>query len=154
MGNVTVSTDLIAGIDNDDAFFQRIADVPGSFAQQSRLADARSAQYQDARAFLDEVFDDLDFPVQGAPDPARKSDHFVVPVPDGGNAMQCLFDSTPVVAVEFPDFPDDEVDVPLRDPALAEGNEVEFEPSFRDTSKVQHDLDELVEPIDPLQRLL
>src|SRR5450830_530666 len=154
MRNVTIPADLIAGIDNDDAFFQRIADVPGSLAQQSRLAYARSAQYQDARAFLDEVFDDLDLAVQGAPDPARQSDHVVVPVPDGGNAMQRLLDSAAVVAVEFSNFSNDRVDVSLCHPALAKGNEVEFEPSFRDTSEVQHDLDELVESVDPLECLL
>jgi hypothetical protein len=67
--------------------------------------------------------------------------------------MQRLFDSGAVVAVEFSNLSDDRVDVPLRDSALAEGSKIEFEPSFRDTSKVQHDLDELVEPIQMLECL-
>jgi hypothetical protein len=154
MGNVTISSDLIAGIDNDDAFFQCIADVSGSLAQQSRLANARSAEYQDAGTFLDEVFDYLDLAEQGPSDPARQSNHVVVSVAYGGNAMQRPFDSGAVVAVEFSNLSDDRVDVPLRDPALAEGSKIEFEPSFRDTSKVQHDLDELVEPVQMLERLL
>ena len=32
MGHITIPTDLIAGVDDDDAFFQRIAHVPGSLA--------------------------------------------------------------------------------------------------------------------------
>src|SRR5450756_2887065 len=85
---------------------------------------------------------------------ACQSDDVVVPVPDDGNAMQRLFDSAPVVPVEFSDFSDDEVDVPLRDRTLAEGNEVEFKSSFWDTSKIQHDLDELIESVEPLECFL
>ena len=68
--------------------------------------------------------------------------------------MQRLFDSAPVVPVEFSDFSDDEVDVTLRDRTLAEGNEVEFKSSFWDTSKIQHDLDEFIESVEPLECLL
>jgi len=64
--------------------------------------------------------------------------------------MQRLFDSGPIVTVKFSDFANDRINVRLRDLALAEGNEVELKPGFGDASKIQHDLNELVESIELL----
>ena len=75
----------------------------GGLAQQGGLAHARAAQDEDALARFDDVLDDVDGAVDGAPDAQRQPDDVPAPVADGGDAVQGALDAGAVVGVEFTD---------------------------------------------------
>src|SRR4051794_24468948 len=59
MRNVTVPSDLVRGVDDDDTLSQLVGEQAGAFAKHRRLADTWTAEQQDALARDDDVADDL-----------------------------------------------------------------------------------------------
>ncbi len=102
MWHVAVPPDFVAGVNNDDSLVQRIADIPRRLAEECGFPYARPAKDEDARALLDEVFDDLDLAEQCPANPTREPNDLIVPVSDCRDTVECLFDTRTVVAVELP----------------------------------------------------
>ena len=101
MRHIAVAADLVGGIDNDHAPGFR-QDARG-LTQQGGLAHARLAEDEDALARFDDVLDDVDGAVDGAPDAQRQPHDVPAPVADGGDAVQCALDAGAVVRVELTD---------------------------------------------------
>ncbi len=99
--HIAVAADLIGRVDNDHAPAFR-QDARG-LAQQGGLAHARLAEDENAFAALDDVLDDFDGAVDGAPDAQRQPDDVAAPVADGRDAVQRALDAGAVVRVELAD---------------------------------------------------
>src|SRR5437867_224236 len=107
MWDVAVASDLVRGVDDDDALREVIGEDARDFAQHRRLADAGPTEKQDAPPRLDDVADDLDGPVDGAADAEGEPDDFARAVPQRADAMQRSLDAGAIVAAELPDVRDD-----------------------------------------------
>ena len=140
--DVAVAGDLVRGVDDHDPLAEVIGEHAGGLAEHRGLADARAAHDEDRLPGLDEVVDDLDRAVDGAPDPAGQTDDLPVPVPDRADPMERSLDAGPVVVPERADVVDDEGDVGLGDLALEQHRLGVREAGLGPPAEVEHDLDQ------------
>ena len=117
------------------------------------------AHDQDRLPGLDEVVDDLDRAVDGAPDPARQPDDLAAPVADRADPVERPLDAGPVVVAERADVVDDVGDVGLGDLAIEERRPRESgkrasgrRPRSRTTSISASRLGQRVDGVDDLGR--
>src|SRR5438477_11769570 len=67
MRDVTITADLVRGVDDDHPLLHLIGQHAGALAQHRRPADARATQQQDALSADDHVLDDVDRAVMARP---------------------------------------------------------------------------------------
>src|SRR5439155_13344008 len=70
MRDVSITADLIRGIDDYDTLFHLVGQHAGALTQHRGLADPRATQQQDALAADDHILDDVDRAGDGAADSA------------------------------------------------------------------------------------
>ena len=98
--DVAIPSDLVAGVDDDDALAQVVSQHTGALSQHRRLAHARPAQQQDRSPAHDKVADQLDGAGNRASHPAGQADDVALAVADGGDAMQGMADAGAIVLGE------------------------------------------------------
>ena len=142
MRDVAVAGDLVARIDDDDALAEVVGQHAGRLAQHRGLADAGPAHDQDGFPDLDEVVDDVDRAVHGAPDAAGQPDDLAGPVADGADPVERPLDAGPVVVTEQPDVLHDVGDVGVVDLALEEFHLGIGEARLGSAPEIHDDLDQ------------
>jgi len=105
MGNIAVAGDLVRRVDNYDALLLR--QDASSLTQHGGFANGRTSDQQDALAAKDNVLNDVDGAVNGAPHTTSQSYDGFVSIANGGDAMQRSFDSAAIICVETADSRDD-----------------------------------------------
>ena len=140
--DVAVAGDLVGRVDHDHALALLVGEHAGGLAEHRRLADAGPAHDQDRLPGLHEVRDDLDRPVDRAPDPAGQAHDLAAPVADRADAVERALDAGAVVVPEHPDVVDDVRDVRLRDLALEEGHLARRVAGLGLAAQVEDDLDQ------------
>ena len=126
-------------------FLKSSAKHTGDFAQHGGLADAGTAQQQDALAGLDEVFDDLDRAEDSPADAAGQADDLALAVADGGDAVQGALDAGAVVVAEAADARGDVVDVGLAHLFVVEDDFLARETGLGRASQVEDYLQQLAQ---------
>ena len=85
--NITVTTDLIRRVNNDDALSKIVGQYASDFTKHRRLANARAAKQKNAFTRLHDVLDDTDRAVNRATDSQSKTNDQSGPVANGRNTM-------------------------------------------------------------------
>ncbi len=145
MRDVAVAGDLVRRVHDDHALAEVVGEHPCGLAQHRRLADARPAHDQRRLPGLHEVRDDVDRPVDRAPDPAGQSDDLAAPIADRRDPVEGPLDPRPVVVPERPDVVHHVCDVRLTDLAFQEHHLRVRKARLRATAQVQDDLDHLLD---------
>ncbi len=143
MGDVTVTADLVAGVDDDHALAALVAEHACAFAQHRRLADARRAEQEDRLPVDHDVLDDVDGAGDRAPHPAGEADDGARAVADCADAVQRPLDSRSVVVAEVADALGDVLEVVVGDLDGVEDHLAIGEPRLRLATQVEHDLEEV-----------
>ena len=143
--NIAIAADFVGRIHDDHP--RLIAQNPGSFAQQRRLADAGPAQQQDALARLDDILDDINHAVDRAPDATGQPDDPPLPVANARNPVQRPLDPGPVVIGKLANAFDDVVDVLVADLAVAQNQLIVGEAGLWQPAQVHDDFKQLVRPV-------
>ena len=141
--NVAVAGDFVAGVHDDNALAEVVAENAGHFAQQRRLAHAGRPQQQDAFARLDQVADDVDRAIDRPPDAAGQPDNIAGAVADARDAVQRALDTGAVVFAEMPDALGDIVEILAGHVHLTKQGFAVAIARFGSPTQVQHDLDQV-----------
>src|SRR5207245_11615198 len=97
MRDVSISSDLIRGIDDYNAPLHLVGEHAGALPQHRGLADPGAAQEQDALSAYDHVLDDVDRAGDGPADPAGDADDLPRAISYRRDAMQRALDPGAVV---------------------------------------------------------
>ena len=140
--NIAVACDLIAGIDHHDPLVKVVRENARDFAQHRRLADAGASEQQNAFARLDQIANDRDRAVHGAPDAAGETDDIAGSIADRGNAVQRALDTGAIVVAERADPVGDVNEILSRDIDIREQDLLVRVPGFGNPAQIEHDLDQ------------
>src|SRR5437762_12111660 len=91
MRNVAVASDLVRGVDDDDALPHLVREHARDLAKERGLADARTAEEQDAPSGFDDVAYDLHRPVTRPPDAQRETYDLARAVAKRAHAVEGTF---------------------------------------------------------------
>jgi len=138
MGDIAISTDLIAGIDDDHS--PRLGEDARHFAQHCRLAHTRAAKQQNAMPLQDDIFDNINGPVYGTPNPACQSNDLIVPITNARYSMQRPRNAGSIIIVKFAYAGDYLVDFLASHFAFTQYTLTINVASRRQTTEIQHDL--------------
>jgi hypothetical protein len=142
MRDVTIAGDLIAGVNDDDPLFEVVSQHTRNYTKHRRLADARSAEQQNALTRFDEITDNADRPVDCSADPARQANDIAGAVADGGDAVQGPFDAGPIVVTETSDTERNLRQILACDFVLGQPLRANLEAGFRATAQIKDELDQ------------
>jgi len=142
MGDIAVAADFVRGVDDDDALVGVIGEDAGDFAQHGGLANAGAAEQEHTLAAENEVFDDADGAVDGAPNAAGDTDDLAPPVADAGDAVEGALDAGAVIEAEFADVVDDVEEVVLGDFLVGEDDFAAGVASLGQAAEVHDDFEE------------
>ncbi len=142
MRNIAVTTNLVAGIDDDHPFL--LGQNAGHFAQHRRFADSGATQNEDAMSFGDDILDDGDSAIDSAADATRQAHDLLAPVANAGNAVQGASDSRPIVVIEIADAGHNLFDLFVGDLGLAQHTLAIDVTSSRQAAEIHDDLQEFV----------
>ena len=81
MRHIAVTTDFVAGIDNDHT--RRIRQDAGGFPQDGGLANPGPPHDQNTGSGFNQVLDDITGTINSAANPAGQAHNLIVPVADG-----------------------------------------------------------------------
>ena len=101
----------------------------------------------------DDVLDDVDRAVDGAPDAAGQADHIALAVADGRDAMQRALDAGAVVLAEIAHVLDHHLQVGQRDLVLAQHHLAVAKARLRQAAQVHHDFEQVALALGFFQRL-
>ena len=111
VGNVTVASDLVRGIHDNDAFAHVICQQARRFAQQGGLSDPRAPEEEQGLPLFDNIAQNVHSAKQRPPDTTGETDDHAPAVPDSRNAVQGALDTGAVVLPEHADVRDNVVDI-------------------------------------------
>jgi len=138
MRDVTITADLVRGVDDDHPLLHLIGQHAGALAQHRRLADARAPQQQDALPADDHVLDDVDRAGDGPADPAGDAHDLAAAIADHRDAVERALDASPVVVTERSDPARDELEVFRGDRRLVEDHLVVGKAGLGLAAQVEH----------------
>jgi hypothetical protein len=144
MRDITIASDLVAGVDNHHPPGQVIRKDTRDLAQHGGFANAWPPKEQNALPGLDDVANDAYRAVYGSTDAAGQAHDLAGTVPNSRNAMQRAFDSSSVVVTESPNALRYSGQIAASDLALVQQRSSPRIAAFRPASEVHDHLNEVL----------
>ncbi len=142
MRHIAVPANFVRGIHDDHALVVR--QHARRFPQNGRFADAGRAEQQQILSRFDQVLQNVNRAVDGAPHAARQADDFMAAVTDGGNPMQRAFHPGAVIRVKGADAIDYRIQFTARDFVFREGHFPGRVPSRWDAPQVENHFEQII----------
>jgi len=111
MGNITVTSNLVGGIDHDNTFIGFIGQDTCYFTQQGGFPHTWATKYQDGLTLLDNISDQGNTAEYCSTNAAGQADDFPFSVAHSTNSVECTLNTSAVIVAEFTDTLDYEIQV-------------------------------------------
>ena len=104
MGDITISSNLVRGIDNYNTLLQLIGQNSGDLAQHGCFAHSRLSQQQNAAAAFDNILNYIGISIDGSTHSSREPYNTPVPITNGRNTVQGGIDTSAIVRTKLGDI--------------------------------------------------
>jgi hypothetical protein len=144
MGDVAVTGDLVAGVNHHDPALQIIRQHARNLTQGGGLSDAWAPHQQQGLTTIQQIPNQGHGAEDRTTDPAGQADHIPPAIADGADPMQGPLDSGAIVCTETTQPGHHGVQVVAGEGNLTKGHRLAGVARLRDTSQIQHHLQQLV----------
>jgi hypothetical protein len=141
MRNVSVTGDLVAGVDDDHAAMQVVRKYAGDLSQHGRFSNTGTAKKEETLSGFDQITNDGNGSIDRATDAAGEAYNLPAPVANGGDPVKRALDAGAVVITELADARGNVFDLLTGDIHVTDVVFSVLEAGFGTTAEIHDDLD-------------
>ena len=115
MGDITITSNLITGVDHDDPTLHFISQNSGNFSQCCGFSDPRSSHQQQRLGAVEKVANHGDGAKHCTADTTCETNHFSLPISYGTDSVEGALNSGAIIRTEPTQFVDHNSQIVSRD---------------------------------------